>query len=213
MVANGKAASGVSPGVTSKILRQAAAYADLLILCEVHNVRVQAALGLRWRVLQLPGLGSSASGVAVAVAKDRGAWADPGHHESRRTQPFLNGRRAANLRERLWVGRRVLVDPGTRYQWTHPFSSGHAPPMRAWFLWAKYMLTMPRKGTAGADFNKGPEAVRKHLAATSPGRRLRQRELLGLAVPRWIPVGEAQEVEIGSDHPGVLVELWPEVRQ
>lgn len=202
-VVNGMSASGVSATRTRGILRRAAGHADVLLCCEVFNVDVAAALGAGWEAAQHGARGSSEATTAVAVRRSRGRI-DRDYGLSRSVGPAPAQRRALNLRSRSWVSTRLVIDPGTLFEWSHRFSAGHAPPKRAWHLWLAYVALTPR-GIVGADWNKRRDDVAKRFR-----RRPRMVGLLGVLVPKWIPSTKAKGVSVQADHRVPVLTLWPE---
>lgn len=203
VVANGQSASGVTPLHTNGIIERAAEHADLLLLCEVFNVRVATTLeSSGWRVTQVGRRGSSQASLAIAVREDRGQWADPAN-TTRPIGPTLSGRRAPNLRARNWLTRRITFDPGTTHRWTRKTSTGHAPPKRGAFLWAAYWATRPT-GVLGLDANEPRTSLLRRVT-----RRVLQAGLLALIVPRWIHTSTPKPLDVGGDHLAVAVTLWP----
>ena len=194
------AASKVKPARTANIVKRAAAHADVLLLCEVFNVRVAEHLP-GWHVVQPPGLGSSRSTVAVAIRATRGRVRE--ESETRPVGPSLGGRTARNLRARSWVTARLLIDGDLRH-WPLKASAGHAPPMRGWFLWPAYRATAP-SGLLGADWNRLKDFVRRAF----PRRKVRMVRLLGFAVPSHIDCTPAHPIDVGGDHLAAAITLWP----
>lgn len=192
-------AKGVTapPRVVDEILRQAALEADVLFCSEVANVRVAVALGSAWQVAQFGELGSDDSGAALAVRRTAGRL------EGERLVP--GSKAALGIRDRPLVAARIVLGQAPRL-WMFDAGAGHAPPKRAWAIWPEFMAAARRLrlDVAGADWNKLARAVAPALR-----RRVRGVHVLGLAVRWWIPSSKPRAVDVGSDHPMVVVTLWP----
>lgn len=183
--------------VVREILRRAALEADVLFCSEVANVRVKIALGDAWQVAQFGDLDSAEAGCAIAVRRTAGRIDG--------ARLVLGSKAGYSIRDRSLVVGRVVLGNAPR-RWAFDGGAGHAPPMRAWELWPAFMRAARglRLDVIGADFNKLARAV-----APALGRRVRAVHVLGLATRWWIPTSEPRAVHVGSDHPMVVVTLWP----
>lgn len=112
----------------------------------------------------------------------------------RRVVGFRETAEGGGIRERSWTGA-VIVG---KWWW-----SGHAHPPRATLAQAAYIARgRLLRGLLGADWNRAPAWMRRAVL-----RAYRGSEVLGAAAPRgWRPrlLGE---VEVGSDHPAVDIEV------
>ena len=202
VVVNGMSSSGVKAERTRAIIRAASEHADVLLMCEVFNLRVRAALSREWDVIQYGSVGHHEAGSAVAVRKARGTIAT--HSLKLGVTALLFGRLADRMRNRYWVHTSIVLDPRSPHSWSAQFSAGHAPPARNAAWWKPYVSKTP-KGIAGADWNRRRAAV----VARFPRRMVRMIGLLGTVSPRWIPTSKARPLDVGGDHLAAVITYWP----
>lgn len=157
----------------------------------------------RFRVLQPGPVGAAKSGTLVVVDKVQRIHATDvllGAHATRE---------GGGIRDRWIVRAQTVRDAGTPHQWLTPWlNSGHADPARAPKARAAFMAVFRSlPGVKGGDLNLAAKAVERTL---NNARVLSmRREVLHVAIPRWIPSGPLTTYDIGSDHPAGRVVLWP----
>lgn len=119
----------------------------------------------------------------------------------------LGGRAGLGIRKRWVAHARSAFHTRSPGQWSATAGAAHPQPKRAWALWPGFMRRVRdmRLDIVGGDFNKLQRAVQPAL-----GRRVRSVHIIGLAHRWWIPSSRAVPIDVGSDHPAVLVTLWPE---
>jgi len=193
---NGDSASGRKAAHSDRILRATADHADVILGCEFFNLDAAKSLGPNWIVEQRGRTGSADASYIVAVRRARGEVVKG------RLRLGSASLLSVGVRKRSWLTAWVEIDGRN----AKPFSSGHAPPKRAWLRWPAYMAAAPG-GVVGADFNKWARAVKVRF----PRRVVRQpsRELLGIVIPKRIPSTRARRLDVGGDHHAVAVTLWP----
>lgn len=162
-------------------------------------IKAQAILGHDWYVHQdTSDLARAGSGIAVRKGVARMPY------QRRKlllgTLPYLNGRRADRMRARFIA--QAMLDFGERRKKAR---AGHVPPARNAFLVPGYLLRLFAGGAIiFADMNLPRWKVR--LAART--RRVYQREVMAFAISRRIKVTNVRTVDVGGDHPGLMVTLW-----
>jgi hypothetical protein len=183
----------------AQIIRRAAQKVDFLFLSEVANVRVAVVLGETWDVVQFGDLGSPESGCALAVRRTRGGLSGARLH--------FGSPEGFKLRTRWFPTAVLTVDKATPHVWEDTVAAVHAPPMKNWSLWPGYMTRVARvkAGFRGGDWNKLLRAV----SAVLP-KRARFVHIIGV-VHRWVvPSTAPRKYDVGSDHPLVVIDVWPE---
>lgn len=186
-----------SPDRVTAILNRASQLADQLFCSEVSNVDVAKALGSEWDVAQFGSRGSAEAGCALAIRRV------VGRIDSAR--PVFATEAGHGIRDKtLAVG--LIVAGRGEHRWSYEAASTHGPPMRAWELWPAYMRAVRRLrvDVAGGDWNKLARAV-----APALGRKVRAHHILAVVTRFWIPSSDAHHIDVGSDHPLVIVTLWP----
>lgn len=171
--------------------------ADVVLAMECSDVDASAP---GWHVIQRGKQGSPESALVLAVRADRGEWAhanlDPG------IAPTSEG---GGIRRRPLLGARLTLDPSTPHKWSRRVLVGHAHPARAPKARRAYLRRFARMDAAikGGDLNIG-----HRWAARLMGKRVHSAGVLHLAVPRWIPQTKPKRIDIGSDHPALVITLW-----
>lgn len=138
------------------------------------------------------------AGTLLAVRRDRVGMVDP-----RITQVSSGG---DGIRARSVAHARLIADADSSDPRAWTDGAFHGPPKRAWSKWLGYMrrLRALDLDVAGGDANKLARAVQPAL-----GRRVRSKHIMTVAVRRSIPSSKARPIDVGSDHPALLVMLWP----
>lgn len=193
------ASVSVRPERAERIWRRAVEVgADVILACEMADVDATPTPG--YEVVQARPVGSPDSALVIAVREDRGHTIRP---------RLLPGSPATSegggIRRRPILRARVLVDPGTPRRWSRTFAVEHAPPGRAPVAREDYLRSVDAAAIVGGDLNVG----RRWALRLFGGKRVHSAGVLHLAAPRWIPQTRARRIDVGSDHPAVLVTLWP----
>lgn len=172
---------------------------DVALACEMADVPADTP---GWDTYQRGPLGSPESALAIAVRETRGRI-----DEAR----LLHGTAAVRDRRGGWIRRRpilhakVRLDPGTIHAWSRTVNDGHPPPARA--PWARRRYLDRFEDAPGSidvgDWNIG----RRWAMRLFGGKRVYSAGVMHIAVPRWIP-STATTVDVGSDHPALVVRLW-----
>lgn len=184
------------------ILKRAAEHADVIIGCECDDFNAAKLLDgantqRLWHVVHHQA--ANRDGVLIAIRKNRGRIKSPRWHY---------GSPAGNrVAQRDFLTATLVVDPGTPNRWQLTAASIHAPPPRHATAWPGYMERVAALDLdmIGGDMNAGRERIESALL-----RKTRQVDVITLALQHRIPVSTATRINIGGDHPALLVTLWPE---
>ena len=128
---------------------------------------------------------------------------DPAHVRLLTRRPPIETSPAGDGTRSRYTVRARLNANGHREWW----NAGHTPPdrspseQRQWFARSKHI-----DGIFGADFNDRPDFLDPRYGRQVCAIR---GEVLGLLVPKRIPVSATRPVDIGSDHLGQDTVLWP----
>lgn len=194
-VANCDSASGRSESHVSRVLRESAEGATVVLACECFTTVATSVL-TDFHVDQYGPTGSDRAGSVVAVRKTRGRIVDSTLIHA--TKPWY----ARQVRSRYWVRSMIQIDSMK----PRAFSAGHGHPKRAWALWDRYMSHAPR-GVLGLDCNK----LKRAMIIRFPLRVVRQIGLMAAVIPRNIPSTVARPMDVDADHKTLRTTLWPDV--
>lgn len=179
---------------------------DVVAGVEASDVRVDDTAGDGWQVTQRGDLGSAESALAIATRL-------PHTRADRiRLHPGIGPTsEGGGIRRRPVLKARITTAPDRRRRWRFPLRLGHAHPSRASRARAAFMRLFAAfgRGVKVGDTNLQPDAAGSYL-----GGRIHAAGVITASVPVWIP-SEAEIVpaaQLGdTDHPGLLVTLWPTV--
>lgn len=169
--------------------------------CELADVDAAVVAGEAWDVVQQGEIGSPESALGVAVRRDRGTVL---------AARLLDGTAATSegggIRRRPILRARLGIDAKTPRAWAPVILVPHAPPGRARRTRAQYLRRLV--AVLGGAIVIGDLNIGHRVALRLLGRRVHSAGVVHVAVPWWIP-SVAATVDVGSDHAGLDVVLWP----
>lgn len=173
----------------------------IVAACELSDVDAATVAGEAWNVVQYGEPGSPESALGIAVRDDRGAVI-----ESRLLDGTAKTNEGGGIRRRPILRARLGIDVKTPRAWAPVILVPHAPPGRARHTRAQYLRRLV--AVLGGAIVMGDLNIGHRVALRILGRRVHSTGVIHVAVPWWIP-SVAATVDVGSDHAGLDVVLWP----